>query len=139
MFLGMDFLRQYNAWIIRIDSRVAMPCLGKKDGVCKSSTSCVGSTQSGSHGSNVSQCSNGVTCTDQIVVSAKQLADSIKANIVSAHAFVNLVHGNSEAVMWYISVRPAVNQVTGDAMVKAEYAKLCDEYQDVFQEPGMPP
>ena len=24
-------------------------------------------------------------------------------------------------------------------MVKAEYAHLCDEYQDVFQDPGMPP
>ena len=44
-----------------------------------------------------------------MVVSAKQVADSIKGNVVSAHAFVNLVHGDSEAVMWCILVRPVVN------------------------------
>ena len=86
-----------------------MPCLGLKDGVCKSSTNCVGSAQSGSANSNVSQCSNGITCTDQIVVSAKQVADSIKINIASACAFVNLVCGDSEAVMWCTLVRPVVN------------------------------
>ena len=40
---------------------------------------------------------------------------------------------------WCTLVRPVVNQVTGDGMVGAEYAALCDEYQDIFQEPGMPP
>ena len=30
------------------------------------------------------------------MVSAKQVADSIKVNVVSAHAFVNLVRGDSE-------------------------------------------
>ena len=40
---------------------------------------------------------------------------------------------------WCTLVRPVVNQVTGDGMVEAEYAALCDEYQDIFQEPGMPP
>ena len=116
-----------------------MPCLGKNNGVCKSSANGVGSTPSGSCGTNVSQCSNGVTCTDQVVVSAKQVADSIKVNVVSAHAFVNLVCGDSEAVTWCTLVRPVVNQATGDAMVEAGYAQLCDKYQDVFQEPGMPP
>ena len=86
-----------------------MPCLAEKDGLCKSSANCVGSTQSGLHGTNVSQCSNGVTCTDQIVVSTKQVADSIKINIVSAHAFANLVHGDYEAVTCCMLVRPVVN------------------------------
>ena len=86
-----------------------MPCLGKKDSVCKSSTNRVGSAQSGLHGTNVSQCSNGVTCTDQIMVSAKQVVDSIKINIVSAPVFVNLVGGDSEAVMWRTLVRPSFN------------------------------
>ena len=86
-----------------------MPCLGKKGGVCKSSANCVGSTHSGLHGTNVSQCSNGVTCTDQIVVSAKQVADSIKINNIFAFAFVNLVCGVSESVTWCTLVRPVVN------------------------------
>ena len=71
MILGMGFLRRYNPQISWIDSRVTMPCFGKKDGVCKSSTNCVGSTPTGLCGTNVSQCSNGVTCTEQVVVSAK--------------------------------------------------------------------
>ena len=86
-----------------------MPCLGKKDGVCKSSANYVGSAQSGLRGSHVSQCSNGVTCTDHVVDSAKQVADSIKVNVVSACAFVNLVCGDSEAVTWCTLVRPVVN------------------------------
>ena len=44
--------------------------------MCKLSNNCVCSTQSGLHGSNVSQCSNGVTFTDWIVVSTRQVADS---------------------------------------------------------------
>ena len=86
-----------------------MPCLGKKNGFCKTSGNCVGSAQVGLHGTNVWQCSNGVTCTDQIVVSAKQVADCIKINVVSAHAFVNWVCGDSEAVTWCRLVRPGVN------------------------------
>ena len=86
-----------------------MPCLGEKDGVCRSSANCVGSTQSGSRGSHVSQCSYGVTCTDHIVVSAKQVADHIKIDVVSAHVLVNLVCGDSEAVTWCMLVRPVVN------------------------------
>ena len=43
------------------------------------------------------------------MVSAKQVADSIKINIVSARAFVNLVCGDSEVVTWCPLVRPVVN------------------------------
>ena len=43
------------------------------------------------------------------MVSAKQVADSVKVNIVSACAFVNLVRGDSEAVTWCTLVRPVVN------------------------------
>ena len=82
---------------------------GQKRCACKSSANCVGSTQSGLHGGHVRQYSNGVTCTDQIVVSTEQVAYSIKINVVSAHAFVNLVCGDSEAVTWCTLVRPVVN------------------------------
>ena len=60
----MDFLKRYNPSISWIDCRVGMPCLTANDGVCKSSANCVGSALTGSCGTNVSQCSNGVTCTD---------------------------------------------------------------------------
>ena len=58
---------------------------------------------------NVTQCSNGITCTNQIVVFAKQMANSIKIHVISAHAFINLVCGDSEAIMWYLLVRPVAN------------------------------
>ena len=83
-----------------------MPYLGETDGVCKSSANCVGSAQSGSRGTNVSQCSNGITCTDQIVVSTKEVADSIKINVISARAFVNLAYGDSDLVTWCMLVWP---------------------------------
>ena len=70
-----------------------MPCLGKNNGVCKSSANCVGSALTGLCGTNVSQCSN----------------DSIKVNVVSACAFVTLVCGDSEVVTWCTLVRPVVN------------------------------
>ena len=43
------------------------------------------------------------------MVSAKQVVDSIKVNVVSACTFVNLVCGDSEAVTWCTWVRPMVN------------------------------
>ena len=67
-----------------------------------------------------------------------QIAESIKVNIVSAKAFVNLVRGDVDCIMWCMLVQPVVNQATGVG-VDAEYAVLCNEYQDVFQETGMPP
>ena len=83
-------------------------------------------------------CSNGVNCQDQVVVPATQIAENIKVNVVSAKAFVNMACGDVDSVMWCTLVRPVVNQATGVG-IDAEYATLCDEYQDVFQEPGMPP
>ena len=44
-----------------------------------------------------------------MVVSTKQVVGSIKVDVVSARAFVNLVRGDSEAVMWCTLVSPVVN------------------------------
>ena len=49
-----------------------------------------------------------------------------------------MVCGDVDCVTWCTLVWPAVNQATGVG-VDAEYAALCDKYQDVFQEPGMLP
>ena len=81
-------------------------------------------------------CSNGVLCKKKVLVSAKQIVASIKVNIVSTKAFVNMVHGDVDCVMWCTLVWPVVNQVTRVG-VNADYAALCDKYQDVLQEPGM--
>ena len=83
-------------------------------------------------------CNNGMLCMKKVLVVAQQIAESIKVNVVSAKAFVNMVRGYIDCVTWYTLVRPVVNQATGVG-VDAEYAALCDEYQDVFQELGMLP
>ena len=54
-------------------------------------------------------CSNGVLCKKQVLVSAKQIEESIKVNVVSAKAFVNMVCGDNECVTWCMLVRPVVN------------------------------
>ena len=81
---------------------------------------------------------NGVLCKKKVLVLAKQIAESIKVNVVSAKAFMNMVCGDVDCATWCTMVRPVVKQATGVG-VDVEYAVLCDEYQDVFQEPGMPP
>ena len=83
-------------------------------------------------------CSNGVLCKKKVWVSAKQIVESIKVHIVSTKAFVNMVHGDVDFITWCALVQPVVNQATGVG-VDLEYAALCDKYQDVFQEPGVPP
>ena len=72
-------------------------------------------------------CSNGILCKKKVLVSAKQIAESIKVSVVSAKAFVNMVCGDDECVTWCILVQPVVNQATGVG-VEADYAALCDEY-----------
>ena len=67
-----------------------------------------------------------------------QIVESIKFNVVSAKAFANMVCGDDDCITWCILVRPVVNKAT-EVCVEAEHAALCDEYQDVFQEPGMLP
>ena len=86
----------------------------------------------------VTTCSNGVLCKKKVLVLAKQIVESIKVNIVSAKAFVNMVHGDDECITWCLLVWSVVNQATGIG-VDAGYAAPCDEYQDVFQEPDMLP
>ena len=73
-------------------------------------------------------CSNGVLDKKKVLVSAKQIAESIKVNIVSANVFMNMVCGDVDCVMWCTLVWPVVNQATRVG-VHADYAALCDKYQ----------
>ena len=40
---------------------------------------------------------------------ASYVAESIKVNVVLAKAFVNLVHGDPEGLMWCTLVQPVVS------------------------------
>ena len=68
------------------------------------------------------------------------MAESIKLNVVSALAFVNMVHGDNNAVTWCTLVHPVVSYVTGESDLAAHHAELCNEYQDVYRDkPGLQP
>ena len=41
------------------------------------------------------------------------MAESIKVNVVSAKAFINLVRGDPESMTWCTLVQPVVHQATG--------------------------
>ena len=44
-----------------------------------------------------------------------------------------------EAAAWVAYVKPFVGTaVGGEETVSADIAALCDEYQDVFEQPGLP-
>ena len=99
VILGMGFLKRYNSIVSWLDCCVGMPCLVRNGCDCKSSANSVGGNM-GSLRGNMITCSNGARCCDKVVVSARQVAKSTKINLVSARAFVNIVHGDSDVVTW---------------------------------------
>ena len=54
-------------------------------------------------------CSNGTLCKRKVLVSAIYIAESIKVCMVSPKAFVNMVYGDADCVMWCMLVRLVVN------------------------------
>ena len=81
-----------------IDSLVVRPYLVANDAVCQSSANVVtGSAVCLTH-ANMINCSNGVTCKVQVVVIANWVVKSIKANVVSAEAVINIVHSDLASV-----------------------------------------
>ena len=67
------------------------------------------------------------------------MTESIKVNVFSARAYVDLPDGDQVCVTWCILVCSVVRQATEDEMVGVEYAAVCNENQDIFQELGIPP
>ena len=113
MMLGMDFLKWYNPSISWLDYHVGMPCLAANGGVCKSSGNDVVKVVVCSDCCGMSKCSNGMLCKNQVVFVPKQVAESIKVNVVLAKAFANLVRGDPESMTWCALVQPVVSQATG--------------------------
>ena len=109
----MDFLKWYKPSICWINCHVGMPCLRANDDVCKSSGNDVAKAVVCCDRRGMSKCSNGMLCKDQVVVVAKQVAESIKVNVVLAKAFVNLVRGDPESLTWCTLVQPVVSQAAG--------------------------
>ena len=99
MIIGMSFLKRHNLAVSWLDFYVGMQCLAQNNCTCKSSANFVGATM-GSLCGDMTTCSNGAWCCDYEVVYARQVAKSININVVSACAFVNMVHGDSDTMTW---------------------------------------
>ena len=49
------------------------------------------------------------------------------------------MHGDKAAAAWVAYVKPFVGLAAGkEAAVQSEIAMLCDEYTDMFEQPGLP-
>ena len=49
------------------------------------------------------------------------------------------MHGDKAAAAWVAYVKPFVGSADGkEAAVQSEIAMLCDEYTDMFEQPGLP-
>ena len=49
------------------------------------------------------------------------------------------MRGDKDAAAWVVYVKPFVCSANGkEAVVQSEIAMLCDEYADMFEQPGLP-
>ena len=76
------------------------------------------------------------------LIDCTTVAGSIKAKRVSARAWLATLQSEPTATCWIALVRPCDGQKEsegGEDQIEAQYAALCDEFQDVFQTPGLAP
>ena len=109
----MDFLKWYNPSVSWINCCVGMPCLTTNGGVCQSSGNDVAKAVMCSDRYGMSKCGNGMLCKDQVVLVAKQVAEDIEVNVVSAKVFINLVRGDPDSLTCCMLVQPVVSQAAG--------------------------
>lgn len=96
VILRMDLLKRYSPSISCVDSVVGVHCLLENDGVCKPILNLQGNHVDGVGHAKTTTCSNGTLCKNKVLASAMYIVESIKVNVVSSKAFVNMVCGDSE-------------------------------------------
>ena len=76
------------------------------------------------------------------IVDSTTVAGSVKAKLVSARAWLATLQSEPTATCWLALVRSCDGQKEpegGEDQIDAQYVALCDEFQDVFQTPGLAP
>ena len=77
---------------------------------------------------------------DCVLVAASKANASFPVPVISAYATCRLMEAEPDAISWLLMVREVgTPAVTADTALESDYATLCDEFQDIFEEPGMPP
>ena len=74
-----------------------------------------------------------------VTVRALPRNSNVHVHTCALKTVLHTMHGDKAASAWVTYVKPFVGSANGkEAAVQSEIAALCDEYADVFDQPGLP-
>ena len=74
-----------------------------------------------------------------VMVRALPRNNNVCVHTCALKTVLHTMRGDKAASAWVVYVKPFVGLADGkDAAVQSEIAMLCDEYADVFEQPGLP-
>ena len=74
-----------------------------------------------------------------VTVRALPRNSNVRVHTCALKTVLHTMRGDKDASAWVAYVKPFVGSADGkDAAVQSEIATLCDEYTDVFEQPGLP-
>ena len=74
-----------------------------------------------------------------VTVRALPRNSNIRVYTCTLKTVLHTMHGDKAAAAWGAYVKPFVGLADGkEAAAQSEIAALCDEYADVFEQPGLP-
>ena len=74
-----------------------------------------------------------------VMVRALPKNSNVHVHTCALKTVLHTMHGDKAAAAWVAYIKPFVGLADGkEAAVQSEIATLCDEYADVFEQPGLP-
>ena len=74
-----------------------------------------------------------------VTVRALPRNSNVRVHTCALKTVLHTMRGDKTALAWVAHVKPFVGSADGkEAAVQSEIAMLCDEYADVFEQPGLP-
>ena len=74
-----------------------------------------------------------------VIVQALPRNSNVRVHTCALKTVLHTMHGDKAASAWVAYVKPFVGSADSkEAAVQSEIAPLCDEYADVFEQPGLP-
>ena len=74
-----------------------------------------------------------------VTVQALPKNSNVCVHTCAQKTVLHTMRGDKAAAVWVAYVKPFVGLANGkEAAVQSEIATLCDEYADVFEQPGLP-
>ena len=74
-----------------------------------------------------------------VMVRALPRNSNVCVHTCALKTVLHTMHGDKAASAWVTYIKPFVGSADGkEAAVQSEIATLCDEYADVFEQPGLP-